>query len=816
MNPRIRLKTLRFLLLPAVLAAALVWLNVPPAARSFDPEAFSEARVMEHIRSLSSPEFAGRMAGTEGNDRAVSYVRDQLAAQGVLPVPGSGYTQRFDTLVPHYGTDAWFRFRNQAGEAVSFKMYTDYSMYASRMGGSIDYSGDLLFVDTRLYDVPPDLLKDRVVIMTSATLNDEAVAYAWQHGAKGVFSYIYNWGSDNDALVKMKRVSVAGKEGPVLGLGVISRTMYTSLRLEASAHPIPMPGGSRGAVVGLVPAAEIRQPITFEGVRADNVIGMIPGKKADEYLLISAHLDHIGDAPGGAYFPGALDNASGTAMLLELARVCAAQESPPEKNLIFAAWNAEENGINGSAYYVANPLAPLAQTEVINLDMVGGVGEDTIQVGTANGESQVLASRIVQIGEDLSLKVESVPMEGSDHVSFAKTGNRAVMIHQGEEYLHQQKDDLENMVPENIAKAGSLLGGVIQRHAYGETRPDYLSAAERNGISLFLLLLLAAYCIEVWWVNFPEVRVAGVSAEVLYFSTAYRLGRRLLLVAVPAAILLLLIMISQLPRDLNLITFNGRWDTNFSGYLTLKKTWLYLREVIGNGFGSTAKGGAVAAILTQAFGNSFRLLGAAVALALPLGVLKGLFDAWSARRENELRSFSSVLLLSVPDILWILLAFSVMIFVGKSETLAPVIPVTYLRGWLLPLATLTVMPAVYISRIAFVGFRHELNRPYITALKAKGATRTRIFFSHLLRPVWERSLTAMQGLVAILISNLIVVEYLFDYKGLANYILQADKAQDNHTFVSLVLGLTVLYVLMVVSCSALRKVAAVQRKGGSQ
>jgi len=157
-----------------------------------------------------------------------------------------------------------------------------------------------------------------------------------------------------------------------------------------------------------------------------------------------------------------------------------------------------------------------------------------------------------------------------------------------------------------------------------------------------------------------------------------------------------------------------------------------------------------------------------------------------------------------------------MILAGNNGILSQILPVTFLRGWLLPLAALTVMPAVYISRIAFVGFRHELNRPYITALKAKGASRARIFFNHLLQPVWERSLSAMQGLIAILISNLIIVEYLFDYKGLANYILQADKAQDNHTFVSLILGLTVLYVLMVLTCSTLRKVATVHRKGGSQ
>lgn len=809
-----RLKNLRFLLIPFLLGTGLLWLNGPNMAGSFDPSAFNEARVMEHIRFLSSPECAGRMAGSQGNNRAVQYVREHFKALGIAPVPGSTYEQKFKTLVPNYGEGSVFQYQTGAGEAVSFQLYRDYRMYSSGYGGSIDFNGDLLFVDMSLYNLPKEMLKDRVVIMTSASLTDGAIEYVIENGAKGLFSYIYNYGVDTEALVKMKSTSVFGKKGPVLGLGVISRSMYTALKLEAEKNPITFEGGPRGSdVVGLIPKASVMQEMAFEAVEVSNVLGMIPGKKQDEYLLIGGHLDHVGKAPDGTHFPGALDNASGTAMMMELARMCAEQGIYPEKTIIFAAWNAEENGLNGSGYYVKNPPVPLEQTEVINLDMVGGVGKDTILVGLGNEESQVLGSRILQLGEDISLDIETTKMDGSDHVSFARTGNRAIMVHQGDMYLHQQEDTLENIDPENLKKVGALMGALIKRDANGESRPDYLGSAEKKGISLFLITLLVAYGIEIWWLNFPDARLAGIQAETLYFSSAYRIGRKLLLITVPTAIVIILIMISQLPRDLNLISFGGHWDTNFSGYLTFKKTLLYIRGILESGLGNTAGGGDVAEVIRKAFLNSMKLLGSAILLALPLGVLKGLFDAWSSRKESEGRSFSSVLLLSVPDILWILMAFSFMIMAGNNEELAEVLPVAYLRGWLLPLVTLAVMPAIYISRIAFVGFRHELNRPYITALKAKGASKARIFFRHLLNPVWERSLSAMQGLIAVLISNLIVIEYLFDYKGLANYILQADKAQDNHTFVSLILCLTVLYVVMILLCRLFGRVTVAHRKG---
>lgn len=800
-----RLRFMRFMLVPALLLALLGWLHVPRAG-GIDSGGASWERAYEHIRELASPAYGGRAVGTEGNRRAVSYVLDSLRASGLQPLPGHSYRMPFRTLVPVFDQAPLFRYTSRLGETVSFKAYEDYRMYASGIGGGLDYTGDLLFVDTRLYDIPPALLAGRVIIMTSATLNQEAAAYAQSHGALGLFSYIYNFGVDTDAAVRMKGTGAMGKQGPVMGLGVLSRQAFSALRLEALANPLPEAGAPRGgAVVGLIPGAEVRQGLRFEVAEADNVVAMIPGRKRDAYLLIGAHLDHVGTGPEGRSFPGALDNASGTALLLELARLCGTSGAVPEKTLLFVAWNGEENGLKGSSDFVAHPPVPLERTEVINLDMLGGIGQGSIQIGAGNEASKILASRLIQAGEDLGLPVTAAVLSGSDHVPFAEAGGRAVMVHQGDRYLHQQKDDLQNIDQEHLKNAVALMGAVLAREAYGSTYPDYLSGAERWALSLFIGVMGLVYGVETWWRRGPGVRFFGLQAETVYFSTAYRLLRPLLWVTVPATILLLLIFISQLPRDLDLMVYKGQWETNFSGYLAMKHTWLYVRSVLTQGLGTTAGGGDVAEMLKGAFLNSLLLMGAALALALPLGILKGMADAWSSGRERSLGSFTSVLLLSVPDILWILTGYSLMIAVGSTPSLEALMPVPLLRGWILPLAVLTVMPAVYVSRVACVGFRHELNRPYIMALRARGASRGRIFLRHLLRPVAGRSLGALQSLVGVLVSNLIVVEYLFDYKGLANYILQADRVQDTRTFVSLVLALTVLYVSLALACTLLRR-----------
>jgi Zn-dependent M28 family amino/carboxypeptidase len=105
-----------------------------------------------------------------------------------------------------------------------------------------------------------------------------------------------------------------------------------------------------------------------------NVIGAIAGsdpKLREEAILVGAHLDHLG-LSGGKYYPGADDNASGVASVLEIARAFAANARKPKRTVVFAFWTGEEEGHLGSEHYVRHPRWPLARTPVyLNLDMIG-------------------------------------------------------------------------------------------------------------------------------------------------------------------------------------------------------------------------------------------------------------------------------------------------------------------------------------------------------------------------------------------------------------------------------------------------------------
>ncbi len=170
----------------------------------------------------------------------------------------------------------------------------------------------------------------------------------------------------------------------------------------------------------------------FENYTTQNVIGFVPGRSyPDSFFVFTAHYDHLGQMGSETFFPGANDNASGTAMLLDLARYYSKPENQPNVSISFIAFSAEEVGLLGSDYYVNNPLFPLNKIQfLINLDMVGS-GSQGIKVvnGTVFKEE---FDRLVRVNSDNEyiLKVsERGESSNSDHYPFYAAGVPSFFIY---------------------------------------------------------------------------------------------------------------------------------------------------------------------------------------------------------------------------------------------------------------------------------------------------------------------------------------------------------------------------------------------------
>ncbi len=153
--------------------------------------------------------------------------------------------------------------------------------------------------------------------------------------------------------------------------------------------------------------------------KAANVIGFIPGR-VDSFLVITAHYDHLGMMGKSTYFPGANDNASGTAMLLDFARSYSSTSMQPKYSIAFMLFSGEEAGLLGSMYYTENPLFPLGRIKMlINLDMMGtGSGGVTVFNGsTYPKEYHKLDSLNKTLELNIALKSKGISM-ASDHFLF--------------------------------------------------------------------------------------------------------------------------------------------------------------------------------------------------------------------------------------------------------------------------------------------------------------------------------------------------------------------------------------------------------------
>ncbi|PKA98350.1 peptidase M28-like protein [Flavobacteriaceae bacterium MAR_2009_75] len=200
-------------------------------------------------------------------------------------------------------------------------------------------------------------------------------------------------------------------------------------------------------------------------VKTWNVIGLLKGndpKLQNEYIVLGAHYDHLGHGGPSSksdqldtVHPGADDNASGTAALLEIAERLSSIQSQLKRSIIFVAFGAEEQGLLGSKHFVENSPVPLAQLKLmINMDMVGRLNEQKqIYMGGAGTfpEGQKL---MAELGKEAGLNpvVHAGSVGGSDHVSFYKKNISVLGMHTGGHKQYHTPEDTIDLINFNGEK----------------------------------------------------------------------------------------------------------------------------------------------------------------------------------------------------------------------------------------------------------------------------------------------------------------------------------------------------------------------------
>jgi hypothetical protein len=217
----------------------------------------------------------------------------------------------------------------------------------------------------------------------------------------------------------------------------------------------------------LLPGRKVTMDIFFkkEFIQAGNIAAKVEGSDPElkkEVVIVGAHYDHVGKDNRGQVYPGADDNASGTAVVIEMARAFHNLKQKPKRTTLFILFTGEEKGLLGSHYYIQDPIFPLDKTlAMINLDMVGR--NDVDQMAVIGKYQFPKLFKIIEtinkntVNFQFNFSVEQF-IRQSDHSPFMRAGIPCLMFNSGmHDQLHTPRDTVDRIIPDKVEKAAQLV-----------------------------------------------------------------------------------------------------------------------------------------------------------------------------------------------------------------------------------------------------------------------------------------------------------------------------------------------------------------------
>jgi len=460
---------------PAMTAVALLLLlSLPARATELDDALTSLTgdRIAAHVEVLASDEFEGRAPSTHGEEKTIAYIRDHFQKFGVSPPRGGEWFQSVPLvaktvdgeptlrITPADGADSidwqlgedYIAGATNVDEKIEFDavevVFVGHGIVAAEYGwddyGGVDVDGKVVLAvqsDPGRAPENEESFKGRALTLygTTSWKQEEAarrgaagfilihdqdiIGYPWSALAKSAHNTRHDAEPNESTQAKPPLWSVASKES--------AETLFSGIGWSyEEALAAALKSGFRARPLGAKVSVAYRQEIERSVTR--NVIGVLPGRDhTEETVVYTAHWDHVGIGEpenGDNIYNGAIDNATGTAVLLELARAFVELPTAPRRTIVFIATAAEEQGLLGAFHYADHPIYPLEKTAaVINMDALFPFGDFNGFTVVALGSSEVEDFlRVAAAAEGRELIADPAPEQGaffrSDHYPFAKKG----------------------------------------------------------------------------------------------------------------------------------------------------------------------------------------------------------------------------------------------------------------------------------------------------------------------------------------------------------------------------------------------------------
>jgi Peptidase family M28/PDZ domain/PA domain len=496
------MKALRFLICAAAFAAL---------ASDIVPDHY-----LAYIKYLASPELKGRRTGTPELNRAADFLASELHKANVEPVGGS-YFQNYnvtvktalgpdDSTVLHLGTGER-KLREKTdfvplslssnGTVSAPLVFAGYGITAPEYHyddyAGIDTKGKIVLV---LRHEPQENDPKSVFDGRKLTVHAEfesKIVNAKLHGARAIL--IVNdapnhAGADaglrkfepatglEDYGIVVEQITASTGDLLLASTGQKLASVARAIDQNLKPHSMPLPPGT---------AAEIHVDIQQDRRATRNVLGYVPGQ-TNEYVIVGAHYDHLGLgeqdslAPSqvGHIHPGADDNASGTAGVLELAQHFASLPKQ-KRGFLFLCFSGEEEGLLGSEYYVDHPLRPLRDAvAMINMDMIGRVRDHKVYIG-GSGTAKTFAPLVKKASAEAGFVDDESEVGGygaSDHTSFTAKQIPTLFFFSGlHGDYHKPSDTWDKINAPDAVRLLDEIANIATALADQPTRPQFIRAS---------------------------------------------------------------------------------------------------------------------------------------------------------------------------------------------------------------------------------------------------------------------------------------------------------------------------------------------------
>jgi hypothetical protein len=489
--------------------------SAPTSTTSVSPA--DSNRYSDDIKALTQPKMEGRSEGSKGLVRAEHLIADRYKSLGLQPAGTKGYLEPFTVT-----TGAKLRGKNHllvqnAEVKTELKLSQDYVPFSYSGSGvvnsSLVFAGYGVTAEEFGYDDYAGLdVKDKIVLVLryepagfiAKTQKQGPTAHAQfvskainarNHGAKGVILVNGKLGDGEEDLLARFGTSNGPENVGILFAQVKNSVADTWLKTAgkslADIHS-DINSKTQPASFSLPDSLKLSLAVDIENTHAtvNNVLAYMPGK-TDEYVILGAHYDHLGRgyfdsmAPSqiGEIHPGADDNASGTAGVLELARVLSPLKGQLPRGVLFASFAGEELGLLGSAAWVKDPTKPLDKAvAMINMDMIGRVKDDKIYVGgVGTGSSFQKILERAQDDSHLKMELSQGGYGSSDHTSFVTKRIPVLFFFSGlHSDYHKPSDTWEKINSQAAARLLDVVARCAVELASDSDKPTFAAVMEAN------------------------------------------------------------------------------------------------------------------------------------------------------------------------------------------------------------------------------------------------------------------------------------------------------------------------------------------------